>query len=424
MGLLTKPSPRKETSEKRVVQPQTPRTWALHLKLGTSLLALKKSSKQTLDGSLKVPSSSSSSLVGGSRVEEMEVDNNGDDDHVKAEDTDVEKSDGNEKVVEKRRSRSRPSSPIPNLFKSVFGHKSDDSNTKEKEVVLKPVGEKTQTKSRPSSPLPKLLKSLIKPKSVGEENIGGKADEDEKNEPVVLKSFRLGIPSLFPKKKSSKDLLKEDPPVSKETNSGQLHPEPTCVAPSSSAQSHENHENDELPSRNDSSLVLKSFSSVEEVSGTQDVNPLDSSDRNDISTEKTLEKSDSHSFFGTQVSSINFEPAEKGVSEDFFGKGNDGASDEEFSFFGGGKDDGAGDKGNDGDTGEFNFFGKGTDNDAEANDGFFGNGSDGDKDAGFDFFGGGFAKEDDGNGNDNDNFFSFGGGGESKPKDDNPFSFF
>merc|ERR1719300_2320980 len=248
--LLTKPSPRKEISEERVVQPQTPRSKALHLKLGTSLLALKKSSKQTLDGPLKAPSKltldlneGSSNLVGGSRVEEMEVGN--------AADVDVLGNDSNnqaetferneeEKIVEKRKSRSRPSSPIPNIFKSVFNQKTDDSNAKDKDVSLKPVGdrdEKKNAKSRPSSPLPKMLKSVF----------NHKPDGETKNESGCnLKSFRLGIPSLFPKKKSSKDLLREGPPLSMETTSEELNPNPIDKAPSSTTL------NNKPPSQNDS----------------------------------------------------------------------------------------------------------------------------------------------------------------------------
>jgi len=400
--LLTKPSPRKEISEERVVQPQTPRTKALHLKLGTSLLALKKSSKQTLDGPLKAPSKltldlneGSSNLVGGSRVEEMEVGNTadvvGNDSNIRAgtfERNEVEK------VVEKRKSRSRPSSPIPNIFKSVFNQKTDDSNAKDKDVSLKPVGdrdEKKNAKSRPSSPLPRMLKSVFNHKPDGETK-----DESGCN----LKSFRLGIPSLFPKKKSSKDLLREGPPLSMETTSEELNPKPIDKVPSSTTI------NNKPPSQNDSSSVLKTCSSIEDVGQTQEENPLNSSEVKDIGSEKLLDKSDDEnndSFFTTQDSNLNFdffgkEPAEEEANENFFDKGNDGDTEEDFDFFGKGKEDA---------------------DETVGNDNFFGNGSEGDKEANFDFFGSGSTKEDDGN----NDFFSFASGG-TKRKDENPFSFF
>ena len=370
--------------------------------IGTSLLALKKSSKQTLDGPLKAPSKlnldlneGSSNLVGGSRVEEMEVGNDAD--------VDVLGNDSNnqaetfernevEKVVEKRKSRSRPSSPIPNIFKSVFNQKTDDSNAKDKDVSLKPVGdrdEKKNTKSRPSSPLPRMLKSVF----------NHKPDGETKNESGCnLKSFRLGIPSLFPKKKSSKDLLKEGSPLSMETTSELLNA--IDKVPSSTAL------NNKPPSQNDSSSVLKTCSSIEDVGQSKEENPLNCSEVKDIGTEKLLDKSDDEnndSFFRTQDSNLNFdffgkEPAEEEANENFFGKGNDGDAEDDFDFFGKGKEDA---------------------NETEGNDNFFGNGSEGDKEANFDFFGSGSTKEDDGN----NDFFSFASGG-NKHKDDNPFSFF
>merc|ERR1719300_1329956 len=207
-----------------------------------------------------------------------------------------------EKVVEKRKSRSRPSSPIPNIFKSVFNQKTDDSNAKDKDVSVKPVGdrdEKKNAKSRPSSPLPRMLKSVF----------NHKPDGETKNESGCnLKSFRLGIPSLFPKKKSSKDLLKEGSPLSTETTSELLNPKPIDKVPSSSAF------NNKPASQNDSSSVLKTYSSNEDVGQIQEENPLNSSEVKDIGTEKLLDKSDDENndnFFRTQDSNLNF---------DFFGK--------------------------------------------------------------------------------------------------------
>ena len=370
--------------------------------IGTSLLALKKSSKQTLDEPLKAPSKltldlneGSSNLVGGSRVEEMEVGNTadvvGNDSNIRAgtfERNEVEK------VVEKRKSRSRPSSPIPNIFKSVFNQKTNDSNAKDKDVSLKPVGDrdkKKNAKSRPSSPLPRMLKSVFNHKPDGETK-----DESGCN----LKSFRLGIPSLFPKKKSSKDLLREGPPLSMETTSEELNPKPIDKVPSSTTI------NNKPPSQNDSSSVLKTCSSIEDVGQTQKETPLNSSEVEDIGTEKLLDKSDDEnndSFFTTQDSNLNFdffgkEPAEEEANENFFDKGNDGDTEEDFDFFGKGKEDA---------------------DETVGNDSFFGNGSEGDKEANFDFFGSGSTKEDDGN----NDFFSFASGG-TKRKDENPFSFF
>ena len=371
--------------------------------IGTSLLALKKSYKQTLDGPLNAPSKltldlneESSNLVGGSRVEEMEVGN--------AADVDVLGNDSNnqaetfernevEKVVEKRKSRSRPSSPIPNIFKSVFNQKTDDSNDKDKDVSLKLVGdrdEKKNTKSRPSSPLPRMLKSVFNHKPDGETK-----DESGCN----LKSFRLGIPSLFPKKKSSKDLLREGPPLSMETTSELLNPNAIDKVPSSTAF------NDKPASQNDSSSVLKTCSSIEDVGQSKEENPLNCSEVKDIGTEKLLDKSDDEnndSFFRTQDSNLNFdffgkETAEE-ANENFFDKGIDGDTEDDFDFFGKGKQDA---------------------DETVGNDNFFGNGSEGDKEANFDFFGSGSTKEDDGN----NDFFSFPSGG-TKRKDDNPFSFF
>merc|ERR1712198_254891 len=146
------------------------------------------------------------------------------------------------------------SSPIPNIFKSVFNQKTDDSIAKDKDVSLKPVGdrdEKKNVKSRPSSPLPRMLKSVFNHKPYGE----------TKNESGCnLKSFRLGIPSLFPKKKSSKDLLKEGSPLSMETTSELINP----------------------PSQNDSSSVLKTCSSIEDVGQSKEENPLNCSEVKDI----------------------------------------------------------------------------------------------------------------------------------------------
>merc|ERR1719300_2180456 len=207
-----------------------------------------------------------------------------------------------EKVVEKRKPRSRPSSPIPNIFKSVFNQKTDDSNAKDKDVSFKPVGdhdEKKNAKSRASSPLPRMLKSVF----------NHKPDGETKNESGCnLKSFRLGIPSLFPKKKSSKDLLREGPPLSMETTSEELNPKPIDKVPSSTTI------NNKPPSQNDSSSVLKTCSSIEDVGQTQEENPLNSSEVKDIGSEKLLDKSDDENndnFFTTQDSNLNF---------DFFGK--------------------------------------------------------------------------------------------------------
>ena len=121
------------------VEPPTPKTKSLHLKLGTSLLALKKSRQQSRGPSPVTSASdmtkpnvkkSQVDLNNGSKVEAMEVDSN-----KRTKDTDdgdVIDDKAKESSVGKQSSkqRSRPSSPIPRLLNAVF-HNSSSSKAPE-----------------------------------------------------------------------------------------------------------------------------------------------------------------------------------------------------------------------------------------------------------------------------------------------------
>ena len=163
-------------------EPPTPRTKSLHLKLGATLMSLNKSKQSSAgsDASLRPPSltfsrpkQSQVKVTRGSKDEEMEVD----EDQAQAQSGSAVEDLREESSTEKKqtKARSRPSSPVPRLLNSIFSNKSSDAS------------------------------------------------------PVKLKSFRLGLPSLFAKKKTSnveetgqekinnKDQDKPDPKVDEQT---------------------------------------------------------------------------------------------------------------------------------------------------------------------------------------------------------------
>jgi len=149
------------------VEPPTPKTKSLHLKLGASLLTLKKSRQQSR-GPSPVTSASDvtkphvkspqADLNFGSKVETMDVDS----DKGSKDTVNDDKAKTNSVGKHSSKPRSRPSSPIPRLLNAVFSSSS----------------------SKPSEEVP-----------------------DSKQ-----KSFKLGLPSLslFPKKKPSKQPEPED----------------------------------------------------------------------------------------------------------------------------------------------------------------------------------------------------------------------
>jgi len=132
------------------VEPPTPRTKSLHLKLGTSLLTLKKSRQQSRGAS---PVTSATDMIKtsakspqidlncGSKVEAMEVDSNiGPQDKVYGT-NDNEKVKQNTAGKQSAKPRSRPSSPIPRLLNAVFNSNSSKasdemSETKQKSFKL------------------------------------------------------------------------------------------------------------------------------------------------------------------------------------------------------------------------------------------------------------------------------------------------
>ena len=157
-------------------EPPTPRTKSLHLKLGATLMSLKKSkqssagsdaslSPPSLTGTLSRPRQSPVKVIRGSKDEEMEVDQD------QAQSGSVVEDLRKESSTEKKqtKTRSRPSSPVPRLLNSIFSNKSSDAS------------------------------------------------------PVKLKSFRLGLPSLFAKKKTSND---EETGQEKINNKDQDKPDP------------------------------------------------------------------------------------------------------------------------------------------------------------------------------------------------------
>ena len=153
-------------SKEASIEPPTPKTKSLHLKLGTSLLSLKKSRQQSR-GPSPVTSVSQLNkstalslrvdLNSGSKVEAMEMESR----------KEVKGNDGKKANDDKR---------------NTLGNQA------------------SKPRSRPSSPIPRLLKAFNPNKS---------SDEGSSSK---QKSFMLGLPSLslFPKKKNTKQTEEED----------------------------------------------------------------------------------------------------------------------------------------------------------------------------------------------------------------------
>lgn len=383
-------SPTKETPE-IPLEPPTPKTKSLHLKLGTSLLNLKKSKQAAAAEASPVKQSpmdlarkETVSLVEGSQVEAMEVE-------IAAE---------------------APAEPV------IVEAPKDVTATKP-----------SRGQSRPNSPMRNIINSVF----------SGSGDQ---NRAVKLKSFKFGLPTLFPKSSSSKpktndvyqdrevvsDLEPSVKPILAPTVPLKLQA-PTISTPSKTLK---------LPEMSTASSKTPAMKPSSIYSGSKPsllTNPQKSPRKEVASPEsflQSLEKSSEPDF--TSSTALDFVPSPSKdesmeVTNDLFGStSNSNGESFKGSFF----------ESSHNESGVFSGFGSGTkeDNDffggAKADEGwklnespggfFFGDKAEGKEDEqGFSFNFGGSNEEEDFNPG---GAFNFGGESETTDKSGGSFSFF